>query len=67
MNWGRILKAIDRKLGDELGSDVGSSAGESEYERARARSALEPFLFRKYLFFPLWFAIPEKFLLSFPG
>ena len=57
MNWGRILKTIDCKLGDELGSDVGSSDGKPGCERARARSALEPFQFWKYLFFPCWFAM----------
>ena len=39
-------------LGDELGSDVVSSGGELDLERARARSALGPFLFQKFLFFP---------------
>ena len=64
MNWGRILKTIDRKLGDELGSDDGSSDGKLGCERARARFVLELFLFQKYLFLPRWFVIPEEFLLK---
>ena len=66
VNWGRRLETRDHTLGDELGLDVGSSGGELEYEYACARSAVEPFLFWKYLFFPLWFVIPEEFLLPFP-
>ena len=53
-------------LGSDVGSDVGSSGGYSGsvFERALARSALEPFRFRKYLFLPRWLAIPDLFLLQ---
>ena len=66
-NWGRTLEARDRQLGDELGSDVGSSVGKPGCERTRARSALEPFLFWKYLYLPRRFVIPEEFLFPYSG
>ena len=52
------------KLGLGVGSGVGSSGWELDFERARVSSALEPLLFRKYLFLPRWLAMPDWFLLS---
>ena len=51
------------KLGLGVGSGVGSSGLELDFERARAHSALEPFLFQNYLFLPRWLAMPDWFLL----
>ena len=56
-----ILREDEEEV--QLGLDVGSSGWELDLKRARARSALVPFMFRRYLFLPRWLAIPNLFLL----